>query len=190
MNELESILRAIEAGETSATDQLLPLVYTELRREASRQLDRESPGHTLQTTALVHEAYIRLVDRDEPQTWNSDGHFFRAAAEAMRRILIESARRKKTIKRGGERWRVDVELDGLNNPQDDEDLIALDEALTRLAERDDRAARLVELRFFAGLTMQQAAKTLDIALRTAERDWAYARAWLHKEVRGLADTTE
>lgn len=190
MADLGTILRAIEAGETSVTDQLLPLVYMELRREAAWQINSERPGHTLQPTALVHEAYVRLVDRDDPQTWKSKGHFFRAAGEAMRRILIESARRKKTAKRGGGYLRVNVELDGLDKPRKDEDLIVLDEALTRLAKRDARAAKLVELRFFAGLTMQQAAKALDIALRTAERDWTFARAWLHKEVCGLADKME
>lgn len=183
MSELVPILRAIEAGDLSATDELLPLVYKDLRREAARQLSGERAGHTLQPTALVHEAYVRLTDNAQPQQWNSDGHFFRAAAEAMRRILVENARRKQTAKRGGDYRRVDLEMAEINGPQADDDLLVLDEALDRLARRDERAAQLVKLRFFAGLTMQEAAKALEIGVRTAERDWQFARAWLHKEVR-------
>ena len=183
MSDLEPILRAIEAGDLSATDELLPLVYKDLRREAARQLSGERAGHTLQPTALVHEAYVRLTDHADPQQWNSDGHFFRAAAEAMRRILVENARAKQTAKRGGGRKRVAIALDELDGPRGDDELLVLDEALDQLAKHDERAAQLVKLRFFAGLTMGQAAEALDISLRTAERDWAYARAWLHQKVR-------
>ena len=187
MSELGQILRAIEAGDVSATDELLPLVYKDLRREAARQLSGERAGHTLQPTALVHEAYVRLTHNAAPQQWNSDGHFFRAAAEAMRRILVENARRKQTAKRGGGYKRVAVEIEQIDGSQTDDELLALDEALDRLTERDERAAQLVKLRFFAGLTMQEAAKALEIGVRTAERDWAFARAWLHKEVREEAE---
>ena len=183
MSELGPILRAIEAGDVSATDELLPLVYKDLRREAARQLSGERAGHTLQPTALVHEAYVRLTKNDNPQQWNSDGHFFRAAAEAMRRILVENARRKLTAKRGGGYKRVDLAMDEIKGARTDDDLLALDEALDRLAERDERAAQLVKMRFFAGLTMEQAAKALEIGVRTAERDWSFARAWLYQQVR-------
>lgn len=184
MNELGPILRAIEAGDPSATDDLLPLVYEDLRREAARQLRGERVGHTLQPTALVHEAYVRLTKNDDPGPWHSNSHFIRAAAEAMRRILIENARRKQAIKRGGDYKRVDIAVDQIDVPQNDDELLALDEALDRLAERDDRAAELVKMRFFAGLTMDQAADALGVSVRTAERDWAFARAWLHRQVRG------
>ncbi len=184
MSDVTRILRAIEDGEPEATDELLPLVYLELRRVAVKQLDGERAGNTLQPTALVHEAYMRLVDTEGQQTWNSRQHFFCAAAEAMRRILIESARRKRSLKRGGSYKRVDVKLGSVTEPQAGEDLLALDEALTRLHDRDKRAAKLVELRFFAGLKMQEAAEVLDISIRTAERDWTFARAWLRKEVVG------
>lgn len=183
MSELGQILRAIEAGDVSASDELLPLVYKDLRREAARQLSSERAGHTLQPTALVHEAYLRLTNNENPQQWHSDGHFFRAAAEAMRRILVENARRKKAAKRGGGHKRINVEMSELKGPQSDEELLALDEALDRLAEQDERAAQLVEMRFFAGMTMEQAAKALEIGVRTAERDWAFARAWLYQQVR-------
>ncbi len=185
MGDVTQILRAIENGEPLATDELLPSVYVELRRMAAKRLEGENVGNTLQPTALVHEAYLRLVDSSDAKAWNSRGHFFCAAAKAMRRILIESARRKQSLKRGGNWNRLDVVLGAVSQPQSGKDLLALDEALTRLHDRDQRAARLVELRFFAGLTMQQAATTLDISLRTAERDWSFARAWLHKEVTGL-----
>ena len=188
MNEIAQVLRAIEAGDESATDQLLPLVYKDLRREAARQLSGERAGHTLQPTALVHEAYVRLTDNANPQKWDSDGHFFRAAAEAMRRILIDNARRKRTAKRGGGLRQVDMGLENVDGPRSSDELLALDEALQRLAEHDERAARLVKLRFFAGLTMPQAAKALDVSVRTAERDWKYARAWLHHEVREDVET--
>ncbi len=186
MSDVTRILRAIENREPQATDELLPLVYVELRREAAKQLEGERTGHSFQPTALVHEAYVRLVDASDPQAWNSRRHFFCAAAEAMRRILVESARRKKSLKRGGDRDRLDVQLGAVSQPQAGEGLLALDEALTRLRHRDERAAKLVDLRFFAGLTMQQAAGALDVSLRTVERDWTFARAWLHKEVTGLA----
>ncbi len=190
MPELDKILSSIEAGEDSATDELLPLVYIELRREAARQLNSERPGHTLQPTALVHEAYVRLVGQHDPQTWKSKGHFFRAAGKAMRRILIENARRKKTAKRGGDHARVELHLDQIHDAQSDENLVALDDALSRLAEHDEQAAKLVELRFFAGLTMKEAANALDVPLRTVEREWAYARAWLYNELQSAYRTRD
>ncbi|MCP5118212.1 MAG: RNA polymerase subunit sigma, partial [bacterium] len=172
MSDVTQVLRLIENGDPQASEDLLPLVYLELRSLAGKQLKRESAAHTLQPTALVHEAYLRLVGPEEPQTWNSRGHFFRAAAEAMRRILIESARSKKRVKRGGDYRRVEVPLSRIGVLPRDDKLLALDEALTRLAATDPRAAKLVELRFFAGLTMKQAADASDVSLATAERDWA------------------
>jgi RNA polymerase sigma factor (TIGR02999 family) len=184
MSEATRILSAIEQGDAHAAEQLLPLVYDELRQLAAQKLAQERPGQTLDATALVHEAYLRLVDVEQAQHFNSKGHFFAAAAEAMRRILVESARRKGRHKHGGGRQR--VELDGLELavelPVDD--LPALDEALSRLAERDAQAARLVQLHCFAGLSVEQAAEVLGLSPRTAYRDWAFARAWLYREVRG------
>jgi RNA polymerase sigma factor (TIGR02999 family) len=175
------ILSAIEAGDPSAAEQLLPLVYDELRKLAAQQLTQEKPGQTLQATALVHEAYVRLVDVDEAQQWNSRGHFFAAAAQALRRILVEGARRKRRKKHGGGLQRVDLEQAfSLAEPADE--LLALDEALSRLADVDPLAAKLVGLRYFGGLTMTEAAQALDISPRTAERNWAYAKSWLHREL--------
>ena len=182
MNDVTRILSAIEQGDPQAAEQLLPLVYDELRKLAAQRLAQERPGQTLQATALVHEAYLRLVDPDGAARWNSRGHFFAAAAEAMRRILVENARRKRRLKRGGDRRRID--LDQLRPVADSapDDLLALDEALTRLAARDPRRAELVKLRFFAGLTMPEAARALGLSLATAERHWTFARTWLYAEL--------
>jgi RNA polymerase sigma factor (TIGR02999 family) len=182
MSEVTRILSAIEQGDPHASEQLLPLVYDELRKLASARLTQEKPGQTLQATALVHEAYLRLVGAEQAQQWNSRGHFFAAAAEAMRRILIDSARRKKTDKAGGGWQRqelIDAEL-AVDSTGDD--LFAVDEALSRLAEAHPRAARLVHLRFFLGQTLEEAAAHLGLQARTAYRDWAYARAWLRREL--------
>jgi RNA polymerase sigma factor (TIGR02999 family) len=182
MSELTRILTALERGDTAAAGQLLPLVYDELRRLAAQKLAGEAPGQTLQPTALVHEAYLRLVGADAAAQWHGGDHFFAAAAEAMRRILIDNARRKRTLKRGGDRQR--QPLDGLAAPEPDDELLALDEALQRLAAQDPQKAKLVELRYFAGLTGEQAARVLGISPTTADRHWAYARAWLQTAVRG------
>ena len=184
MNEVTRILSGIEAGDPHAAAQLLPLVYDELRKLAAQRLAQEKPGQTLQATALVHEAYLRLVDGDQARHWNSRGHFFAAAAEAMRRILVEDARRKARPKHGGGRQRQAMHPDLAAAPEPDEDLLALDAALARLARTDSLKARLVELRYFAGLTGEQAAQVLGISPTTADRYWAYARAWLQTEVRG------
>lgn len=180
--EVTRVLSAIEQGDPHAADQLLPLVYQELRQLAARTLGQEQPGQTLQPTALVHEAYLRLVDVQKAQHFNSRGHFFAAAAEAMRRVLVDNARRKRSAKRGGDRVRQD--LDGLQIalPEEPEDLVALDAALHKLEATDKKAAELVHLRFFAGLPLAEAAEILGIAPRTADRLWAYARAWLHQEI--------
>ena len=182
MNDVTRILTAIEQGDPHAAEQLLPLVYDELRRLAVQKLAQEKPGQTLQATALVHEAYLRLVDTDAVQQWNSRGHFFAAAAEAMRRILVENARRKKAEKHGGgwqrhELLEAELAVDSTSN-----DLFAVDEALTRFAEEHPRAARIVHLRFFLGQTLEEAAALLGVDARTAYRDWAYARAWLRREL--------
>jgi RNA polymerase sigma factor (TIGR02999 family) len=182
MSDVTSILSAIERGDLHAAEQLLPLVYDELRQLAARKLAQEKPGHTLEATALVHEAYLRLVGGDAPAAYRDRSHFFAAAATAMRHILIDSARRKQAQKRGGDLQR--EPLDAVAAPAPDEELLALDEALHRLAERDPEKARLVELRYFAGLTGEQAAAVLGISPTTADRHWAYARAWLQAEVRG------
>ncbi len=184
MSDVTRILSQIESGDPSAAEHLLPLVYDELRKLAAARLAQERPGQTLQATALVHDAYVKLVDVERAQHWDSRGHFFAAAAEAMRRILVSNARRKKATKRGGERQRADVELDGLPAMADDGKLIALDEALSRLAEADPKKAELVKLRYFAGLTVQDAAQLLGISTATAQRQWAYARAWLQREMAG------
>ncbi len=184
MNEVTRILSAIEQGDTLAAEQLLPLVYDELRKLAAQKLAQEKPGQTLEATALVHEAYLRLVDTEKVPHWNSHGHFFAAAAEAMRRILVEQARRKGRQKHGGGLQR--VALSGLELAVDMPvgDLPALDEALTALAERDEQAAQVVQLHCFAGLSIEQAAETLGLSARTAYRDWAFARAWLYRALRG------
>ena len=185
MSDVTRILLATERGDPTAADELLPLVYDELRSLAAQKLGRETPGQTLQPTALVHEAYLRLVGEEQPQ-WDSRGHFFAAAAEAMRRILVENARRKGSRKRGGDRARADLDVDQLEVPELREDLLALDEALDRLAEADPEAARLVQLRYFAGLTLGEAARVLNVSPRTVDRLWAYARAWLHQALEGGA----
>ena len=184
MGEVTVILERIERGDTRSAERLLPLVYDELKRLASRRLRDERPGQTLQTTALVHEAFLRLVDVERAQRWNSVGHFFAAAAEAMRRILVENARRKRRIKHGGGRHRVEVEIDAIPTRMSSEDLLALDEALEGLAKEDPVSAQIVDLRYFAGLTMDRVAECMGLAQRTAERYWSYARAWLHDRVRG------
>jgi RNA polymerase sigma factor (TIGR02999 family) len=182
MSDVTHILSAIEHGDPKAAEQLLPLVYEELRKLAAQKLAQEKPGQTLQATALVHEAYLRLVDADNAQSWNGRGHFFAAAAEAMRRILIESARGKAREKRGGDWQRVDFEeLDVASSVSPDQ-LIALDDALVRLAALDHLAGELVKLRYFAGLALDQAATALGISPATAYRHWAYARAWLCSEL--------
>jgi RNA polymerase sigma factor (TIGR02999 family) len=183
MSEVTHILAAIDAGDPHAGDQLLPLVYDELRRLAAHRLVHEAPGQTLQATALVHEAYLRLVGTEPVTHWNSRGHFFAAAAEAMRRILVEQARRKRRICHGGGRKRVELDEAGpLSRPPND-DVLSIDEALTRLAARDPVRAQLVKLRFFAGLTMPEAAQALGISLATAERYWTFARTWLYAELK-------
>jgi RNA polymerase sigma factor (TIGR02999 family) len=184
MNHVTRILSAIEEGDPHAASKLLPLVYDELRRLAAHKLAQERPGQTLQPTALVHEAYVRLVDVEKSQHWNSRGHFYAAAAEAMRRILVEQARRKKAIRRGGDRQRLDLDLADPAAPRVSDDLLALDQALDKLAEKDHVKAELVKLRYFAGLTMEQTAEALGISLATANRWWNYARAWLHQEICG------
>jgi len=181
MNDVTRILSAIEQGDAQAAEQLLPMVYEELRRLASRKLAQEKPGQTLQATALVHEAYLRLVD-DQARRWESRGHFFAAAAEAMRRILVENARAKRRLKRGGGRARREFDPDCLAAPERPEALLDLDEALTRLAAVDRQAAEVVQLRVFAGLTVKEAAKVLGVAPRTVDHAWAYARAWLLAEL--------
>jgi RNA polymerase sigma factor (TIGR02999 family) len=182
MNAVTRILSAIEQGDPQAAEQLLPLVYDELRQLAAQRLAHEAPGQTLDATALVHEAYLRLVGTDPQRPWDSRGHFFAAAAAAMRRILVDNARRKRSRKRGGGRARQELDEARLPAPQPRDDLLALDEALHKLAAKDKVKADLVQLRYFAGLTLEQAAKVLGISISTADRYWAYARAWLHQEV--------
>jgi RNA polymerase sigma factor (TIGR02999 family) len=184
MKEVTRILSAIEQGEPHAAAELLPLVYDELRQLAAQKLAQEKPGQTLEATALVHEAYLRLVDRDQAQHWSSRGHFFAAAAEAMRRILVDSARSKRAEKRGGGRRRVEVEVEELAAPQLDQKLLALDAALAKLEQQYPRKAELVKLRYFAGLSIRETAETLGISTATADRYWAYARAWLQREMTG------
>jgi RNA polymerase sigma factor (TIGR02999 family) len=182
MSDVTQILSQIESGDPKAAEQLLPLVYEELRKLAAAKLAHEKPGQTLQATALVHEAYLRLVDVEKAQHWDSRGHFFSAAAEAMRRILVESARKKRRLKRGGDRVRRQLAEAELPAPSPREDLIALDEALTRLAAVDPPAAELVKLRYFVGFTVPEAAPVLGLSLRSAERLWTYARAWLYDAI--------
>ena len=184
MSEVTQILSAIERGDPHAANQLLPLVYDELRQLAAQKLAHETPGQTLQPTALVHEAYLRLVGEGAGPHWDSHGHFFAAAAEAMRRILVENARRKQAVKRGGNRARADLDMNQVAVPEVREDLLALDEALDRLAAADPEAARLVQLRYFAGLTLAEAAQVLGVSPRTTDRLWAYARAWLLQSLEG------
>jgi RNA polymerase sigma factor (TIGR02999 family) len=183
MSEVTQILNGLAGGDPSAADQLLPLVYDELRRLAADRLRNEAQGQTLQATALVHEAYLRLVGTGAQPDWDSRGHFFAAAAEAMRRILVEKARRKKRIKHGGDRNRVNWEAVALLVEEPSEDLVALDEALSKLAAEDPVKAEVVKLRFFAGLTMAEIALVMRISLATAERYWTYARTWLYAELK-------
>jgi RNA polymerase sigma factor (TIGR02999 family) len=190
MTDVTRILYAIEQGDQHAAEQLLPLVYEELRRLAAARLAQEAPGQTLQATALVHEAYIRLVDVEKAQHWNSRGHFFAAAAEAMRRILIEHARRKASLKRGAGWIRQDLDEENLVAPEVPEELLALDSALDELVQVDAQAAELVKLRYFAGLTIKQAADVLAISPRNADFLWAFARAWLLRELEGKEPPTE
>ena len=183
MNDVTQILNDIQRGNLAATDDLLPLVYAELRQLAQARMNREPDGHTLQPTALVHEAYVRLINQREEPQWNHRGHFFSAAAEAMRRILVENARRKKRIKRGGDEWtRADLDPRQIVQPTRREDLLALDQALEQLETAHPRKAELIKLRYFGGLTMPQSAKALGISLSTAEREWRYARVWLLREL--------
>jgi RNA polymerase sigma factor (TIGR02999 family) len=186
MNEFTRILSAIEQGELHAAEQLLPLVYAELRQLAAHKLAEEPPGQTLQATALVHEAYVRLVDVKEPPAWDSRGHFFAAAAEAMRRILIDRARRKRSGKRGGDRRRVDLDGNAVVAAGDAtaDDLLALDEALDQLDRTEPLKAQLVKLRYFAGLSLEESAAALGVSVATAKRYWVYARAWLYGKVHG------
>jgi len=178
MNDVTRILSAVEQGDAGAAEQLLPLVYDELRKLAAQNLAQEKPGQTLQATALVHESYLRLVDTEKVQGWEGRGHFFGAAAEAMRRILVENARRRKAEKRGGDRVRVDLVETHLAGGRTPEELLELDDLLERLAAANPRAAEVVKLRFFAGLTGDQAAAALGVSPRAADSLWAYARAWL------------
>ena len=186
MNEVTRILSAIDQGDPHAAEQLLPLVYSELRRLAAQKLAREKPGQTLDATALVHEAYLRLVQSPQyeqgtaPQSWDSRGHFFAAAAEAMRRILVENARRKKRLRHGGGLQRVELPADGPAVANPVEDVVAVDEALEKLAVADPKAAELVKLHYFAGLTIEQSAAVLGVSARKAYTIWAYARAWLFR----------
>jgi RNA polymerase sigma factor (TIGR02999 family) len=182
MTDVTQILSRIEDGDPAAAGQLLPLVYDELRKLAAARMSQENPGQTLQATALVHEAYLRLVDRDRAQHWDNRGHFFAAAAEAMRRILVENARRKNRLKRGGEMSRLELEDVPIVAKGIHEDLIALDAALDRLRAVDSQAVELVHLRYFVGISNAEAAELLGISARTADRVWSFARAWLHQEI--------
>jgi RNA polymerase sigma factor (TIGR02999 family) len=186
MSEVTQILSAIAQGDSQAASQLLPLVYEELRQLAAHKLAQETPGQTLQPTALVHEAYLRLVGDERVAHWGNRGHFFAAAAEAMRRILVDNARRKQSQKHGGGLARQELDPDQITAPEVREDLLALDEALTKLAVANPPAAQLVQLRYFAGVSIPEAAQTLAISPRSADRLWAYARAWLHQEMAGDA----
>ena len=182
MSDVTRILSAIEQGNSRAAEELLPLVYDELRRLAAGKMARESPGQTLDATGLVHEAYLRLVDVDRARHWDSRGHFFAAAAEAMRRILVDNARRKRRAKHGGDRRRIDLEEAGAVESARCDDLIALDEALGKLAAEDPAKAELVKLRYFGGFSVDEAAELLGISRATAKRYWTYARAWLYSEI--------
>ena len=180
---MTQILEAIQAGRSPAIEELLPLVYQELRRLAAYKMAHEGPGHTLQPTALVHEAYLRLVGSNQPQQWQGRGHFFAAAAEAMRRILVDRAREKQALKRGGHLQRVGVDSVDVPLPMPEDELLIVDDALDRLAMVDTQAANVVKLCFFVGLTQEEAARELDISVSTAERLWGFARAWLLRELK-------
>lgn len=184
MSDVTRLLSHIESGDPSAAEKLLPLVYEELRKLATARLAQEKPGQTLQATALVHEAYLRLVDDGADRQWSSRGHFFAAAAEAMRRILVDNARRKGREKHGGGRRRLELESLAIGLDMPAENLLMLDEALSKLADRDPSAAQLVKLHCFAGLSIDQAAAALGMASRTAYRDWNFAQAWLYREIQG------
>ena len=184
MSEVTRILSALEQGESQAAEQLFPLVYDELRRLAAQKLAQEKAGQTLQATDLVHEAYLRLVDGEQARGWKSRGHFFAACAEAMRHILVDRARRKRSRKRGGDRARVELDEASLAAAGDAEEVLAVDEALAGLAAADARAAELVKLRYFAGLSLPEAAEALNMSPRSADRLWAYARAWLRRAIEG------
>jgi RNA polymerase sigma factor (TIGR02999 family) len=187
MPDVTRILSAIDQGDSQAAEQLLPLVYDELRRLAAHKMAQEKPGQTLDATALVHEAYLRLVGGGDGQHWDGRGHFFAAAAEAMRRIQVESARRKRRLRHGGGRRRLDVDVLDLAADVADERLLALDEAMTQLATEEPTGAEVVKLRYFAGFTIEQTAEVLGISVRTANRHWAYARAWLHQQLKQSGD---
>ena len=182
MNDVTRILTALNAGDPSGAKELLPLVYDELRKLAAAKLAQENPGHTLQATALVHDAYLRLVDVEQAQSWNSRGHFFAAAAEAMRRILVDQARRRKAAKRGGEAQREELHESAIDTGRPIDELLAVDDLLDRLEEVDAAAANLVKLRFFVGLNMSEVAEALGISVRSAHDIWAYARTWLHQRI--------
>jgi|SRR5579884_969839 len=184
MNEVTRILSGIEQGDLHAAEQLLPLIYDELRKLAAQKLTQEKPGQTLEATALVHEAYLRLVDTAKAQHWNSRGHFFAAAAEAMRRILVENVRRKESLKRGGGRVRKSLDEENLVVAEEPDELLALDEALEQLTVSDPQAAEVVKLRYFAGLTVPQTAEVLGVSPRTVDSLWAFARAWLLRKIEG------
>jgi RNA polymerase sigma factor (TIGR02999 family) len=190
MSDVTQILSAIEQGDQQAAEQLLPLVYDELRKLAAQKLAQEKPGQTLQATALVHEAYLRLVDVDQAQRWDSRGHFFAAAAEAMRRILVDHARRRRSRRRGGTAKRHSLPSLDPALPAPDEELLAVNEALDQLQKLDPAKAELVKLRYFAGMTIPEAAQALGISIPTANRYWAYARAWLHEELAGGDEGTD
>jgi RNA polymerase sigma factor (TIGR02999 family) len=183
MSDVTRLLESFASGEPAAAEDLLPLVYDELRRLAAAKLAQEKPGQTLQPTALVHEAFLRLMGGGQAANWDHRGHFFAAAAEAMRRILVENARRKRRLRHGGGRERIDLECVDLGDQNRAESLLALDAALERLGAMEPEVAKVVELRYYAGLTAEQAAETLGISLRTANRHWAFAKAWLYQELR-------
>jgi RNA polymerase sigma factor (TIGR02999 family) len=187
MSDVTQILMAIDKGDPHAAERLLPLVYNELRNLAAQRLAQEKPGQTLQATALVHEAYLRLVNVAKVQSWDSRGHFFAAAAEAMRRILVEAARKKRRLKRGGGFQRVDLDAAEVSVDEPPDDLVALDDALTKLAQKHPDKAAVVNLRYFAGLTVDETAQALGISSSTADRHWTYARAWLYRQVAGDAE---
>lgn len=182
MFDVTLLLSVIKRGDKHAANELLPLVYDQLKQLAALKMADERPDHTLQATALVHEAFIRLVNVDSPQPWNSQGHFFAAAAEAMRRILVENARRKRSLKHGGDRVRDTLQIDETPAPEPREDILSLDAALDKLAVEDSAAAQLVQLRYFARLSLAEAAEVMQCSPRTADRTWAFAKAWLHREL--------
>jgi len=190
MSDVTQLLREIDDGNPSAAEQLLPLVYDELRKLAAARMAQEAAEHTLQATALVHEAYLRLVDRSDPQLWNGRGHFFGAAAEAMRRILLNRARDKARLKRGGQHRRIALEQIELATDVPDDDLLDIDECITRLADEYPACVQLIKLRFFAGLTLEDAAAASGISVSTAKRQWTFARAWLYDALRPQAELAD